>query len=388
VKQENLHILVIDDNLSILRLISEQFRCWNYTVETANAGPPALDYIRENMVDAITLDYNMPETNGLEVFAEIKNINPEVPVIMLTHYGNISLVEKFMEMGGAGFVEKPFDLKLLDAKIRQIVNKWLLKISEQEQKELARTLHTFTILFGAGAHEIRTALTVIEQRTRFLLNGVQPPARKQEGAVNPASTCPSPLPGQIQHLQIANRNVKRLLDLVDELLDFARIESGANIDTMELDLNQLVRETVQEVAGLLDEQPEVKLVTQLAPNLPTIRANPKRMVQIITNLLANAMKFTEKGEIGITTKMRSGECVELRVHDTGIGISPEKQPRIFSEFTESTASHLMSGSGLGLSIVNILTRNMGGKIDFESELGKGTVFYLTFPLYTEKTSHE
>lgn len=376
-KTGSLSILVVDDNEPMRILLEQQFEILGHKVHAVPSGIVALEFITEQTVDAIILDYVMPVMNGLEVFKKLRVLKPEVPVIMMTAHGNISLVERFMDEGGAGFVEKPWEITLLDTKIKQIILNWKLKRAEAARKNLSRALHTITQLLGSGAHEIRTALTIIEQRTRFLSKGIS--------AASEGERCPKPLPGQIPHLDVTTRNVKRLLHLVDDLIDFSRVESGEIGEMAELNLNEVVEETLKEVAVLLDEKPSVELVTNLQRGLPPVHGNPRRMYQIITNLLTNAMKFTDQGTIVISTSQRSGrDWVELTVADTGIGISRERQPDIFGEFTESTQSHLMTGSGLGLSIAQLLTNKMGGEINFKSEEGKGTQFFLRFPVALEK----
>ena len=99
------------------------------------------------------------------------------------------------------------------------------------------------------------------------------------------------------------------------------------------------------------------------------------------------MKFTDQGKITVSTGLRPDDgWVELTIRDTGIGISRDRQSRIFGEFTESTQSHLMTGSGLGLSIAQLLTHKMGGEITFISEEGQGSSFYLRFPPQTKETT--
>ncbi|MBC8286129.1 MAG: hybrid sensor histidine kinase/response regulator [Nitrospinae bacterium] len=375
-KQKN--ILVVDDNKTLRNLFTNQFKLLGYKVCAVSSGLMALEYLEDNSVDVITLDYEMPEMDGLEVFQELQKVRPDIPVIMLTAYGNISLVERFMDLGGAGFLEKPCELSILDAKIQQILSNWKLKQSEASRLDLERVLKTLTHLLGSGAHEIRTALTVIEQRNRFLLNGVQ--GKKKEDSTSCTEECPKPLPGQIPHLEISERSVKRLLALVNELIDFSRIESGEIGEQTSVNLNAIAEETVDDVAGLLDEKPGVCIEMKLIPELPTIHGNPRRVCQIITNLLTNAMKFTDEGRILISTDVHPANgWVELAIRDTGVGINRDRQAKIFGEFTESTQSHLMTGSGLGLSIAQLLTHKMQGEIDFTSEEGKGSNFFLRFP---------
>lgn len=388
-QKPGLHILVVDDNKTMRHLLAQQLKQLGHEVHAVSSGMEALEYMKnDHDIDAVTLDYNMPEMDGLEAVHKLQDIRPGVPVIMVTAHSNISLVERFMDEGGAGFVEKPYELAVLDAKIQQITLNSKLKQSEGARQDLQRALKALTRLLGSGAHEIRTALTVIEQRTRFILHGVR--GKRKTDASNHIEECPKPLPGQIPHLEITHRSVKRLMALVDDLIDFSRIESGEIGEQVPLDINAIAEETLQEVSGLLDEKPAVGIEVDFMPGLPKVLGNPKRVCQIITNLLTNAMKFTDEGRIWVsTTVLPDNDRVQLTVSDTGVGISRDRQSSIFGEFTESTQSHLMTGSGLGLSIAQLLAHKMGGEISFISEERKGSSFFLQFPpLEKKEVPHE
>lgn len=378
-KEEQLKILVIDDDHSMRRLLSQKFSEFGHNVYSVETGLLAFEYLQDHEVDVVILDYNLPQMDGVQVMGRL-NINyPNVPVIMITVHSNISLVEQFMNAGGAGFVEKPFDVNMLDAKIWHIIDKWRLKNIMNKHADLRRALQTLTQLFGSGVHEIRTALTVIEQRTRFLRSKVKSNEDHSPSETQKEKDTSVDLE-QKSHIDIIDMNVKRLLNLVEDLMDFSRIESGNLGAITKVNLNDVAKEAIQEVGGLLEEKPSVKLLSNLAPQLPPILGNGKRLFQILSNLLTNAMKFTLKGSICVQTSfIPESQEVELCVRDTGIGISPDNQPFIFDKFTEFTVSSLMAGSGLGLSITQLLTQKMNGKINFVSEEGVGTTFFLRFP---------
>jgi PAS domain S-box-containing protein len=192
------------------------------------------------------------------------------------------------------------------------------------------------------------------------------------------------------YVNIINQRSSDLLDIINDVLDVAKIESGqwsvtlepCNMDALLAEL-QLFFTAFQEKQGkghiVLDIQMEMCLST---PNILTDRVKLK---QILVNLISNAFKFTSKGTIKVGCKPGAKHQVIFYVSDTGIGIPSDKQQFIFERFTqlEQTPGHLYGGTGLGLSIVKGLVHLLKGSIWLESEVGKGTTFYVSIPFETE-----
>ena len=174
---------------------------------------------------------------------------------------------------------------------------------------------------------------------------------------------------------------KLLLQLINEVLDLAKIEAGKlDLQPEEVDMRTLL-DDVLETARPLAEKHANQLKLEASPDLGRAVVDPMRLRQILLNLLSNACKFTERGEVALTAWRAEGR-VELAVRDTGIGIDPEQLPRLFQEFHQAgVAKHRKyGGTGLGLAISRRLIRLMGGEITVASELGKGSVFTVTMPL--------
>lgn len=175
-----------------------------------------------------------------------------------------------------------------------------------------------------------------------------------------------------------------LLAIINDILDFSKIESGKfelSIDAF--DLVECVEEACNLFAAKAAEK-GIELICDVAPNVPTfIKADSARLRQVLVNLLANAIKFTDSGEVvcAVELSQLNGLIAELRfsVRDTGIGIPPEKFDRVFQPFSQVDpyASRKYGGTGLGTAICERLVKLMGGKIWFESEVGKGTTFHFT-----------
>ncbi|WP_275524668.1 ATP-binding protein [Kamptonema sp. UHCC 0994] len=194
-------------------------------------------------------------------------------------------------------------------------------------------------------------------------------------------------PKQRDCAEIIRSSAHHLLSVINDILDFSKLEAGKmQLEEIDFDLNSCIEEVVE----LLAAQAEIKklelaiLIYSAVPR--SLRGDPSRLRQILLNLVANAIKFTEEGEVMVQVALRdqTSTSVFLRfaVTDTGIGISPEAQKKLFQSFSQVDASTTREygGTGLGLAICKQLTERMGGEIGVESEVGKGSTFWFTVEL--------
>ncbi|MBW3538808.1 MAG: response regulator [Planctomycetes bacterium] len=186
------------------------------------------------------------------------------------------------------------------------------------------------------------------------------------------------------YLETARASADVLLELLNEVLDFSKLESGEfDLDLEPFSLSDLLESTIKTL-GLRAYEKGLELACDVAPGIPDrLIGDPLRLRQVITNLASNAIKFTDQGEVVVSVEPMSRLEGELRlkfcVRDTGIGIAPEDQERIFEPFTQADASttRSYSGTGLGLAIVSQLVLRMGGRVWVESRLGEGSAFHFS-----------
>lgn len=237
-----------------------------------------------------------------------------------------------------------------------------------KQKELDRMKSGFV---ASVSHELRTPLIAIEKSMSLILGGTT-------GKVSET---------QEQLLSIAERNLKRLSVLINDLLDLSKLEAG------KMDLKRepsSIEKVIYESVSTLNTWAKTKAINievKIGKTLPEVVMDPSRIIQVFNNLIGNSIKFTpHNGAITIEARLRKekGE-LEISIEDTGIGISKEDIPKIFDKFYqagERTTSD-MSGTGIGLSIAKEIVELHGGKICVESEKGKGAQFTFTLPLNLE-----
>ncbi len=187
---------------------------------------------------------------------------------------------------------------------------------------------------------------------------------------------------QREYLENVRKSAYNLLNLINDILDFSKIESGKLlIDATVFRPYELVEDTI-DILNIKAFEKKIELICRVDPALPAlVCGDAARIRQILINLLGNAIKFTENGEVVMTVKQKGGG-ISIDIRDTGIGIAPEKLNRIFESFTQgdSSTTRKYGGSGLGLTISKNLAELMGGTLSVESEPGEGSRFSLFLPL--------
>ncbi|WP_082632146.1 PAS domain S-box protein [Algoriphagus resistens] len=196
---------------------------------------------------------------------------------------------------------------------------------------------------------------------------------------------------QLQYLTIVNQSANALLSIINDILDFSKIEAGKlELDIEKCDLYELCSQATDIITYQI-QQKGVEMLLNIGTDLPRfVHTDSVRLKQILVNLLGNASKFTERGEIELKIEniatLQGANTIRFAVRDTGVGIKPENQNKIFEAFEQedSSTTKKYGGSGLGLAISNSLLRMMNSKLQLESELGKGSRFYFEVTLNTEQ----
>ncbi len=269
---------------------------------------------------------------------------------------NRDLVEVLAELE-----EKREQLELVNGQLEETNRE--LNEANAKLRELAEMKEEFLAL---TTHDLRSPLTVISGVISFFTSG-------RLGELSPE---------QQNMVAMMERNTQSLIELVNDLLDASKLESGTmRLDVSSTDLQILVKE-LREAMEPLAREKEIALEDNLPGNLPPLNADRAKLRRILVNLLSNALKFTPKGgRVEVRAKQQDGAAL-ICVIDTGVGIPPEDIEHLFDKYAQarSRATRSEKGTGLGLYITRQLVELHGGKISAQSEVGRGSTFSFTIPV--------
>lgn len=248
----------------------------------------------------------------------------------------------------------------------------------QEQRAAAEYLREVDRLksefLASMSHELRTPLNSIIGYSEVLLDGA-------DGELSDEAE---------EDVEAIYASGKHLLSIINEILDLAKIEARQmRLDRQAMDLRETVDEILHNAEVLVKEKP-VTLSLEMDAIVPPVYADAVRLRQIIWNMVSNAVKFTEKGNVKVTIGYRGAGYALVKVTDTGIGIKPEHQGLVFEQFRQidGSSTRRMGGTGLGLAITRQLVQMHDGQIGLESEFGVGSTFWFSLPLYSTAVARE
>lgn len=394
--EETLKILVVDDDevdrMAVRRALTKAGVRMELT--EVGDGNDAISALENHTYDCVFLDYRLPDQDGLTIIHKLRSSEIKVPLVILTAQGDEQIAVELMKAGATDYLSKSrvssetltqilrtairlhraeTKAALANQQLRESHEQLIRKNQELERQRQQIQLQNLKLLeasrlksqfLATVSHELRTPMNAIIGFSQILLR---------------------PKFGQLTHQQadmverILN-NSKHLLMLLNEVLDFSKLEA----EQLELkpeffDLPKVINTTVSEVRSLAEAK-KLSLLIQTDLQNTLVFNDPVRVRQILVNLLSNAVKFTESGGVWVEVKEMQN-LVTIAVRDTGIGIAPRDFKNIFEAFrqVDQSITRKYPGTGLGLAIINSLVRMMGGKILLESQVGVGSMFRIELP---------
>jgi signal transduction histidine kinase len=372
-KEKALQVLVIEDNAGDVRLLREMFsgeRPGSFELTHLLRMSEAEIHLAKGGVDITLLDMGLPDGHGLETVRRAHAAAPGVPLIILTGLDDESLAAEAMTQGAQDYMIKgQIESRALPRALRHAIERHRM----QAETDLIRT-HQMQFkdeFLSHVSHELRSPLTAVRQFVTILLDGLA-------GELNPE---------QRQYLEIVLRNVKQLHSMINDLFEVSGVQAGKlKIEPQCTSVSDAVAYTVNTLQGAAASK-GIILSSDIDRKLPSICADPARVRQILIILGDNAIKFTpQNGTVKIQTRIfeEDPDFLLLEVSDSGCGIDPDMTERIFERLFQASdpASADHNGLGLGLYICKDLVTRQGGKIWAHSAPGQGSVFSVTFPIFS------
>lgn len=397
-EDKTINILLIDDDevdrLAVRRVLKKTDL--SVTITESEDGKSAIATLQNQKFDLILLDYRLPDSSGLELINQIKkSLSIDSPLIVLTGQGDEFIAVEIMKAGAADYLNKSKiesanllkaitnalrlyqaekAVELANQKLRATNELLLLKNQELETQkrkielqntQLQEAYNLKSQFLATMSHELRTPMNAILGFSQLLLRQYPDPLTKTQQDL----------------VQRVLNNSQNLLNMINEMLDFSKVEAGKiELKINEFNLPSLVQLTVEELRSLA-VQKNLKLETDIDLQNQQILQDSHYLKRVIVNLLSNAIKFTEQGAIFVKVWEINTNKIALSVTDTGIGMAPEHLKTIFQAFRQIDQSFTRkySGTGLGLAITESLVKTMGGTIAVESKLGEGSTFRIEIP---------
>ncbi len=421
-------ILIVDDNknnlFTLRTLINEHIEA---NIIEADSGQGALDILLVKPVDLIILDVQMPEMDGFETAKLIRSFKKtrHIPIVFLTAaYKSAEFQQKGFAAGAADYLTKPIDAPQLISRINtylRFIEQDRRHHAELEQKVQERTAELLLMRNKleervnertAELNEINLQLKEeieIRKKTELAFKKAKEVAEqanlaKSQFLANMSHELRTPLNAIIGYSEILFEEAKdqeqndytndllkiiqaarHLLAMINDVLDLSKIEAGKmQIHTETFDLTEVISEITSTISPLTTKNKNVlQVIWQGREGL--VHSDITKIRQILINLLGNASKFTDQGiiqlRVGIEDDNKGISWVRFQIKDSGIGISPEQQAKLFQPFIQADASttRKYGGTGLGLTITQHFTEMLGGYLTLESKMGEGSTFTVLIP---------
>jgi signal transduction histidine kinase len=401
-----LELLLVDDDAVDRMAICRALARADLVVEVTEvtSAEQAISHLSNRTFDCVFLDYRLPEQDGLSLIHQLRAEGVTIPLVVLTGQGDEQIAVDLMKAGASDYLVKtrvsPDRLALL---LRNALR--VYEAEQREAKALAQLQQT-NVLLTQQNEELERQRRYIEDQNLKLLAAYRV---KSEFLATMSHELRTPLNAILGFSQILDSqskgpltthqaemvrriftNGKNLLNLVNDILDLSKLEAQRlSLNPSSVHLHQLVQATLSDLRSLADGK-ILTLESTLDLTDPVVTNDEHRLRQILINLVSNAIKFTDHGEVHVTLADLPSGSILLTVADTGIGIAEEQLPHIFEAFrqVDQTIRRQRPGTGLGLAIVHSLVTIMGGTVSVASQVGQGTTFEIILPRHISASLSE
>ncbi len=363
-------VMVVDDEREYADLLASRLQTRNFQTAVAYSGEEALETIQKFQPAVILLDVNMPGMGGLATLRHIKERSPQTEIILLTADNALDTAITGMKFGARDYLLKPVEIETVVQAIRRAKDEGSRRLQRQRLTQTAKLAALGVMATGVG-HEINNPIQVILNETEWIEELLEEKELKNLAAS--------------KEIKQATRRIKeqslRCKDITAKLLSLRH--SSASPDNAKTAVDKLFGRLLNACQEQM-EKLRVRCKTDIAPEI-FLGGSPSEWEQVFGNLLENALDAmqTKGGELVIHAQKKDQKAV-IHIQDTGCGIEPKLQSKIFDPFFST--KDVGQGTGLGLTVCHGIVEAAGGEIALHSVAGAGSSFELTIPLYREPIS--
>jgi signal transduction histidine kinase len=376
-KEDRIGILIIEDEERVLQSLVNILGRRYQNVFSAENAAKALAIFKQEEIDLVITDIRMPGMDGLRMLQKMKHEKANIRRLVMSAYSEPEYFLQAIDLGVDGYIVKPFlknkILEAVEKSVKAILNEKLIVESQEKliasEKELREMNSTKDKFFSIIGHDVKTPIATIASYASLLEDEFEEMEKDEV----------------FEMIKIIRKSSLRAIDLLKDLLEWAKVQSG-NIAFHPEGIN--IQKIIEEEISFAHEQcSEKEIQIQHTPSHEQWAFADNKMVHtVFRNLLSNAIKFTPKKgfiKLSCNTVNKNGDQIQIKIQDNGVGIPKQVIPKLFSlaENYTTPGTKGEKGTGMGLIFCKEFTEIQGGKMEIESEEGKGSTFSFSLPLF-------
>ena len=369
--EKQVKILVVDDDNNLRETLVDLLEIEGYKVYQAGSAAECLEICASEFFNVILMDYNLPDETGMDLIRKIRAFNQESQIIMITAFASLNAIMEAMQESVYDFLMKPIDFDYLKRTIHRALDKYFLEKSNKEllaqlqtrNADLDRLNNMKSKFFSIVSHDLSNSLMTLKMSFDMLKKNLSPTEEQQK------------------KMMFMDESISQIEHLIKDLVDWAAIEKGKlRIEKARFELTESIKKTA-EIFKAKGAKRSIAVTFESVGAIPVF-ADEKRIRQVVSNILENAVRHTpDGGTISIIVSKIDEKNAKVSVSDSGDGIDPAQAPHLFTSFSQFGEKGRVGRLGLGLSIAKDIVENHSGRIWAQSEgLGKGATFNFTLPI--------
>ena len=359
-------ILIIDDEEVVLDSCKQILKGSGYQLEIANDGMRGVELVREYQPDLVFVDLKMPGISGFEVLEKVREIDATIVKVVITGFATVSSAVDAMKKGAYDFLPKPFtpdEFRMIARRGIERRKLVLETIALRREKELLREQFASIV-----SHELKAPLGAVQQNLFALDFELEETLTGEQKA-------------KMERIKI---RIDELLKLINSWLRVISVDINKLKDGFtQVSITEPISNALESIESLAARK-NIEIVSSISDQLPPILGDVLSLSEVFVNIMGNSIKYSPDGTRVTLNAEVQGQNLVISIKDGGIGISQDDLPHIFDGFYRGKSGQAMAGHGIGLAVARQIVDAHNGSISVTSELGKGTTFMVSLPIFSKE----